>query len=482
LTDTQQKGKLEVKKLYNFLKGQTMQKNALNEIASIVGKDNLLTAKEELMCFSYDATNQKILPEAVVFPLNPQHISKIIHLANRYLFPVIPRGAGSGFVGGSLPVEGGLVLVLTRMNRIIKIEPENLTAVVEPGVVTEKFQQKVESLGLFYPPDPASLKISTMGGNVAVCSGGPRCLKYGVTKNYVLGLEVVLPTGEIIKTGVQTLKGVAGYDLTSLFVGSEGTLGIITKIIVKLIPLPEDKKTLLAVFPHLDDATLTVSSIIRAKIIPATLEFIDQAAIRCVEDHLNMGLPTQAEAFLLIEVDGDTDTVARQIELIKDICLKNGASEAKIAHNQQEEEQLWKARRSISPALLKLNPHKVNEDINVPVSQIPEIIRRINMIAQKYRLINVSFGHAGDGNIHTNFMINKDNPDEVKRVKQAVKETFQATLELGGTISGEHGIGITKAPYLEMEIGKINLSLMEQLKKLFDPNHILNPGKLSLKQ
>lgn len=459
-----------------------MLKKTINEIASIVGKDNILTAKEELMCYSYDATNQKFLPEAVVFPHSPQQISQIMLLANRYRFPVIPRGAGSGFVGGSLPVEGGLVLALAKMNRIIKIEPKNLTAVVEPGTVTGTFQQEVERLGLFYPPDPASLKFSTMGGNVAVCAGGPRCVKYGVTKNYVLGLEVVLPTGEIIKTGVQTLKGVVGYDLTSLLVGSEGTLGIITKIIVKLIPLPEAKKTMLAIFPHIDDATLTVSSIIHARIIPATLEFIDQAAIRCVEDYLNMGLPTQAEALLLIEVDGDRDTVSRQSELIKDVCFKNNASEVTIAYNREEEEQLWKARRSISPALLRLNPHKINEDINVPISQIPEIIRRINEIAQRYQLINVNFGHAGDGNIHTNLMINMDNPDEAHRAQQAVKEIFQAALELGGTISGEHGIGITKAPYLEMEIGKKNRALMEQIKSLFDPNHILNPGKLLLKQ
>jgi len=458
-----------------------MLKKVVNEIASIVGKDNLLTVKEELMCYSYDATNQKFLPEAVVFPRSPQQISQIMLLANQYSFPVIPRGAGSGFVGGSLPVEGGLVLTLTKMNRIIKIEPENLTAVVEPGVVTGDFQQKVESLGLFYPPDPASLKFSTMGGNVAVCAGGPRCVKYGVTKNYVLGLEVVLPTGEIIKTGVQTLKGVAGYDLTSFLVGSEGTLGIITKIIVKLLPLPETKKTMLATFHKMDDATLTVSSIIHARIIPATLEFIDQAAIRCVEDYLNMGLPTQAEALLLIEVDGDMDTVARQIELIKDICFKNNASEVKIAQSREEEEQLWKARRSISPALLKLNPHKINEDINVPISHIPKIIRRINEIAQRYQLINVNFGHAGDGNIHTNLMINKDNPDETTRAQQAVKEIFQAALELGGTISGEHGIGITKAPYLQMEIGKKNIALMKQIKSLFDPHNILNPGKLFIK-
>ncbi len=459
-----------------------MQKKVLEEIASSVGKDHLLTDKEERMCYSYDATNQKFQPEAVVFPRNPQQVAQVMLSANHHLFPVIPRGAGSGFVGGSLPVEGGLVLVLTRMNRIITIEPENLTATVEPGVVTGTFQSKVESLGLFYPPDPASLKFSTMGGNVAVCSGGPRCLKYGVTKNYVLGLEAVLPTGKIITTGVQTLKGVAGYDITGLLVGSEGTLAIITKITVKLLPLPPSKKTMLVIFPRLDDATLTVSSIISARIIPATLEFIDQSAIRCVEDYLHMGLPTQAEALLLIEVDGDSDTITTQIELIKDICLKNRASEVTIAHNREEEDGLWKARRSISPALLKLNPHKVNEDINVPISKIPEIIRRINKIAQRYQLINVNFGHAGDGNIHTNLMINQNNPDEVERAHQAVKEIFEATLELGGTISGEHGIGITKAPYLEMEIGGKNRALMEKIKSLFDPNHILNPGKLFSKQ
>jgi glycolate oxidase len=457
-----------------------MNKDALTEIAAIVGKDSILTSKEECMCYSYDATNQKFLPEAVAFPLTTQQIARIMCCANQHMIPVIPRGAGSGFVGGSLPVEGGIVLVLTKMNRIVTIEPENLTATVEPGVVTGNFQQEVEKVGLFYPPDPASLKFSTMGGNAAVCAGGPRCVKYGVSKNYILGLEVVLPTGEIIRTGVQTLKGVAGYDLTSLFIGSEGTLGIITEITVKLIPLPPAKKCMLAIFPHIDDATVTVSSIIQARITPSTLEFIDQSAIRCVEDYLKIGLPTEAEALLLIEVDGDAEAIIKQSEHIKEICLQQGAREVTIAHSREEEEQLWKARRSISPALLRLNPHKINEDINVPISQIPEIIRRISKIAQKYQLINVNFGHAGDGNIHTNLMINRDNPEELKRAEQAVKEIFEATLERGGTISGEHGIGITKAPYLEMEIGKQNQAFMKRIKNLLDPNGILNPGKLSL--
>ena len=457
-----------------------MNKEALNEITALVGKDSMLTAKEDRMCYSYDATNQKFLPEAVAFPRTTEQIARIMHCVNRHKVPVIPRGAGSGFVGGSLAVEGGIVLALTRMNRIVAIEPANLTATVEPGVVTGDFQQEVEKVGLFYPPDPASLKFSTMGGNAAVCAGGPRCVKYGVTKNYILGLEVVLPTVEIIRTGVQTLKGVAGYDLTSLFVGSEGTLGIITEIRVKLIPLPPGKKCMLAIYPHIDDAAVTVSSIIQARITPSTLEFIDQAAIRCVEDYLKIGLPTDAEALLLIEVDGDTEAITKQSEHIREICLQQGAREVTIAHSKEEEEQLWKARRSISPALLRLNPHKINEDINVPISRIPEIIRRINKIAQKYQLINVNFGHAGDGNIHTNLMINKDNPDELKRAHQAVREIFEATLECGGTISGEHGIGITKAPYLEMEIGTQNRALMERIKNLLDPNRILNPGKLSL--
>ena len=298
--------------------------------------------------------------------------------------------------------------------------------------------------------------------------------------HYILGLEVVLPTGEIMRTGVQTLKGVAGYDLTSLFVGSEGTLGIITEIRVKLIPLPPAKKCMLAIFPRIDDATVTVSAIIQARITPSTLEFIDQAAIRCVEDYLKIGLPTDAEALLLIEVDGDTDSITKQSEHIKEICLQQGAREVTIAHSKEEEEQLWKARRSISPALLRLNPHKINEDINVPISKIPEIVRRIRKIAQKHKLINVHFGHAGDGNIHTNLMINKNNPEELKRADQAVREIFEATLECGGTISGEHGVGITKAPYLEMEIGTQNRAFMERIKNLLDPNRILNPGKLSL--
>jgi glycolate oxidase len=368
------------------------------------------------------------------------------------------------------------------MNKIIEIDTDNLFAEVEPGVITAALQTAVEKHGLFYPPDPASLKFSTLGGNVAECAGGPRCVKYGVTKDYVLGLEVVLPSGDIVQTGAKTMKSVAGYDLTSLLVGSEGTLGIITRIYLKLLPMPEARRTMQAIFPSMDAAAKTVSEIIRAKIIPSTLEFIDQAAIRCVEDYLKAGLPVHAEAILIIEVDGDCEVVDKYAVKIEQICMQGGAEKVKIAQTAQEADELWKVRRSISASLLKLNPHKINEDITVPRSRVPDIIKTIREIAQRYNLINVNFGHAGDGNIHTNFMINRDDHDELERAEKAVSEIFCATVAYGGTISGEHGIGIAKAPYLPLEVGEKGIEIIKRIKRAFDPNNILNPGKIVLEQ
>ncbi|MCX5894970.1 MAG: FAD-binding protein, partial [Proteobacteria bacterium] len=420
----------------------------------------------------------KYYPEAVAFARTTEEISLLLKLANKHLFPVIPRGSGSGFTGGSVPVKGGLVLCLTRMNNILTIDTDNLVAEVEPGVITGEFQKEVEKRGLFYPPDPASLKFSTLGGNVAECAGGPRCLKYGVTKDYVLGLEVVLANGDIIQTGAKTMKSVAGYDLTSFLVGSEGTLGVITKMYLKLLPLPETRKTMQAIFPSMDNAARTVSEIIKSKIIPSTLEFLDQAAIRCVEEYLKMGLPVDAEALLIIEVDGDREVVDKDAKKIEALCLQGGADTVMTAKTEEEAEGLWKVRRSISASLLKLNPHKINEDITVPRSRVPDIIRKIVAIAEKYNLINVNFGHAGDGNIHTNFMIDRNNRDELARAEQAVSEIFQATVAFGGTISGEHGIGIAKAPYLSLEIGDKGIEVIKRIKKAFDPNYILNPNKI----
>ncbi|HLA51590.1 MAG TPA: FAD-linked oxidase C-terminal domain-containing protein [Thermodesulfobacteriota bacterium] len=455
-----------------------LSKNIITEMINIVGKENISTDREDLICYSYDATNQKFLPDAVVFPKGAEEISIILKLANKEVFPVIPRGAGSGFSGGSLPVEGGVVVSLERMNKILKVDADNLIAIVEPGVVTGDLQEEVERLGLFYPPDPSSLKFCTIGGNVAECAGGPRAVKYGVTKDYVLGLEVVLPTGGIINTGAQTIKAVVGYDLTKLMVGSEGTLGIVTKIILKLLPLPEATKTMLAVFTDMRDAAKTVSKIISSKIIPSTLEFMDKDSIKCVEDYSGMGLSDNIGALLLIEVDGGKELVENQAETIKKICLDNGAKEVRIAGDKREVKKLWQLRRSISPALAKLKPNKINEDIVVPRSKIPDAIIGIRRIARKYNLTNANFGHAGDGNIHVNIMIDKSDKDEAGRAEKAVKEIFELVLGFGGTISGEHGIGISKMSYIGMELSQLAIDIMKKIKHALDPKGILNPGKI----
>ena len=455
-----------------------VDKAVIKEIIDIVGRESVMEDKETRICYSYDATNIRHLPDVVVFPRTPQQISAILKLANEHRFPVVPRGAGTGFTGGTIPVEGGVVLVLTKMNKILKIDQENLLAVVEPGVVTYDLQQEVEKIGLFYPPDPASLKSSTLGGNVAECAGGPRAVKYGVTKDYVLGMEAVLPTGEIISAGVQTVKGVVGYDLTKLLVGSEGTLAVITKIILRLIPLPKAKRTMLVIFPTIESAATSVSQIISSRIIPTTLEFMDNSTIRCVEDYLHMGLPVDAGALLIIEVDGAPEALTGEIEEIQRICQTNKALEIKVAKDKQEGEELWKARRAVSAAVVKLNPTKINEDVTVPRSKVAEILRRVEGISKKHGLIIVNFGHAGDGNIHVNVLIDKRKPGEQEKAHAAVKEIFQAALELGGTLSGEHGIGITKAPFLGMELGDMGIEVMKRIKKSFDPNNILNPGKI----
>ncbi|MBI5681810.1 MAG: FAD-binding protein [Deltaproteobacteria bacterium] len=458
-----------------------LSQNIIKELTNIVGKNNILLSKEDLICYSYDATNQKFLPDAVVFPKNAEEISLILKMANFEEFPVVPRGAGSGFSGGSLPVEGGVVVSLERFNKILKIDTENLIAIVEPGLVTGELQAEVEKLGLFYPPDPTSLKFSTIGGNVAENAGGPRGVKYGVTRDYVLGLEVVMPTGEVINTGTQTMKGVVGYDLTRLLVGSEGTLGIVTKIILKLLPLPEAAKTMLAVFSDMRDAAAAVSKIISSKIIPCTMEFIDRNCIRCIEGYLNV-LPKDVDAMLLIEVDGDKDLIEKEAAAIQRICAAHGSKEFKLAKDKKERKGLWNARRAISPSLKKLNPDKINEDIVVPRSKIPAAISGINNIASKYNLTIANFGHAGDGNIHVNVMIDKNNTDEAARAKKAVEDIFKLTIDLGGTISGEHGIGTAKMPYIGMEISPAAIDLMKRLKQVFDPKGILNPGKIFPKE
>lgn len=454
-----------------------LKPSIVSGLKKIVGPANLYTSPEEMVAYSYDATQREVLPWAVARPSTVREVSEILVLANRERFPVVPRGAGTGMSGGSVPACGGLVLSLERMNRILEIDEENLIAVVEPGVITGDLQREVEKRGLFYPPDPASHDFCTIGGNVAECAGGLRAVKYGVTKDYVLGLEVVLPTGEIIKTGGRTLKSVAGYDLTKLIVGSEGTLGIATTIILKLLPLPESVRTIAVSFESIEAAAAAVSSIIADRILPRALELMDSAALRAVEKHLGEDISGGAAAMLIIEVDGPPVSTEREIERVTEIAGRAGATRVNKAGNEAERERLWKARRSLSPALYALKPKKINEDIVVPRSRIPDILREIGAIAKQHGLLIVNFGHAGDGNIHTNIMIDEG---DAPRAEIAVKEIFAAVLRMKGSISGEHGIGLSKAAYLPMELGPDALKTMKRIKDALDPNNILNPGKIFL--
>lgn len=450
----------------------------VKELRNIVGSEHVTLEKQDLVCYSYDATRMEYLPDAVVFPANAEEISLILRLANRERVPVFPRGAGSGFSGGSLPKGGGVALVTTRMNRIVRIDTDNLIAVVEPGVVTGDLQKAVEKLGLFYPPDPASLGFSTIGGNVAECAGGPRAVKYGVTRDYVLGLEVVLPTGEVITTGGETYKGVVGYDMTRLMCGSEGTLGVITRVVLRLLPLPETRATMLAIFDSIEGAANAVAAVIRGRIIPTTLEFLDYSALACIEGEFSLGIPPEARAVLLIELDGERELVEKQASLIGELMRPLGLVDFRAAADAAEAEELWKARRLVSPALRKVNPDKINEDIVVPRSRLPDVIRRIDAIREKYDIPIINFGHAGDGNIHVNVMIDRSRPGENENAENAVREIFSATLDLGGTMSGEHGVGLSKSPYLSMELTGAQIAAMKAIKKALDPNDILNPGKI----
>lgn len=463
--------------IYASRKVKRMDPKIIGAIEAIVGKENVNATVEERRCYSYDGRTSGTIPDLIVFPSSAQDVSAILKLANKHLFPVIPRGQGTGLTGGSVPAQGGVVLSFTRMSRILEIDPENLIAVVEPGVITFILQQEVAKKGLFYPPDPASYKYSSIGGNVAECAGGPNSLKYGVTRDYVLGIEVVLPTGEILNLGVRTMKGVVGYDLTRLFVGSEGTLGVITRITLKLIPLPEAKATLLALFSEVEDAAETVSAIVAAKIVPSTIEFMDKASVVCSEKASPMGLPAEVGGLLIIEVDGTRESALSQAEKVRAIVEAHRCLRCDMTEDPAESDRLWQARRVLSQALYTVAPLKIAEDVVVPRSEIPTLIRAIEAMREKFGIPILSFGHAGDGNFHVNILI-QDTPEERAKAEEAVKEIFTESLKLGGTMSGEHGIGLTKAPYLGMELSDDAMATMKKVKQLFDPNGILNPGKI----
>jgi glycolate oxidase len=456
----------------------TLKKNTVKKIQRIVGGKFCSREKEDLVCYAYDATGQARLPDAVVFPKTPEDISEILKLAGAEKFSVTPRGSGSGLSGGSVPVNGGLVMVMSRFNRIRHIDTDNLTADVEPGVVTGHFHAAVEKKGLFYPPDPASSAFSTLGGNLGECAGGPRAVKYGVTRDYVLGLEAVIPSGEIIRTGVKTVKSVVGYDLTRLIVGSEGTLGVITGMTLRLLPLPEAVRTMTAVFDDMKTAATAVSGIIKSGIIPRTVEYMDQTSIRCVNTYMQSDLPVNAGALLLLEVDGRESEVDDALNRLQTLCRKMGAKETAAAKTPQEVSRLWAARKSINPALFQYGPHKINEDIVVPRSKIPDMVGKIISLKNESGLTIASFGHAGDGNIHVNIMLDKNDVAAMRKAKSVIEELFDYTIASGGSISGEHGVGTAKSAYIHKEIGRVELELMKKIKTVFDPDGILNPGKI----
>jgi glycolate oxidase len=452
------------------------------KLISIVTEKNFDDSKIERLVYSYDATpNFQSMPDAVISPRNSEEISDILKICNQYGVPIVPRGSGTNLCAGTCPTEGGIVLLFKHMNKILEIDEENLTVTVQPGVITLDMIHAIEEKGLFYPPDPSSMKISTIGGNINENSGGLRGLKYGVTRDYVIGLEAVLPNGDIIRTGGKLAKDVAGYDLTRLFVGSEGTLGVITEATLKLIPMPETRKTMLALYHDLSAAARSVSKIIANKIIPTTLEFLDQATLKVVEDYAQIGLPTDVQAVLLIEQDGPPEVVERDIAKIAEVCKQENAVSIQIAATEEEAMALRTARRAALSAVARLAPTTILEDATVPRSEIANMVKAINEITEKYQLTICTFGHAGDGNLHPTCATDARNHDEMERVEKAFAEIFEKAIELGGTITGEHGVGAMKAPYLEWKLKKEGIAAMMGIKQAFDPNNIMNPGKVFAK-
>jgi len=450
--------------------------NIADEFRSIVGEDWFLDTPEDLITYSYDGFLPEFRPDAVIIPEGRDEISKVMRVANREKINIVPRGAGTNICGSSVARKGGIIIAFHRMNKILEIDPDSMCAVVQPGVVNAEFQKEAARYGLMYPPDPASLFVSTIGGNVALNAGGPRAVKYGVTKDYLLGLEVVLPSGEVISTGGKSLKSVSGYDLTRLMCGSEGTLGIFTEITVRLIPLAPAKATLQAIFTDLDDAATTVSAIIGSGIVPTTLELIDKVVLGVIGSYGGAQFYKDAEALLLIEVDGEEALVEGQGKRIENFCKERGAALVERASTPEEAEKLWQARRSAFGAVASLRPNCIVEDATVPVKRLPEIIRKIVEVADKYQLKIGVLAHAGDGNLHPLIMTDHRDKEEMARIDKALEELYEAAIAMGGTLSGEHGIGIAKDRFMAMEFSQRTLDLMRGIKRVFDPNNIMNPG------
>ena len=455
----------------------------LEKFISIVGDDNVKSDKAHLIAYCYDATKTRFEPDAVVFPRDEDDISKILAYCNEHKVVIVPRGAGSGFTGGALPSAGGIILSLERhMNKLLEIDMQNMVAVVQPGLINMQLQKAAEEVGLFYPPDPASEEYSTLGGNVSENAGGMRAAKYGITKDYVMALKAVLPSGEIIRAGKKTIKDVAGYNVAGILTASEGTLAVITEITLKLIPKPKHKQTYMGIFPDVTSAMNAVFKSLSSGANPVAMEFLDALVIQALREKLNVDLPEHAGAVLVGDVDGNlTDEVKFQLETLEASFKENGATDFIIATNDAHAKELWYARRNASPSITIFGTKKLNEDISVPRSKLPEALEEIYKIGDKYGLQVPCFGHAGDGNIHVNVMVkDKNDEQQMKDGHKAIEEIFQLVVDMGGTLSGEHGIGTAKAPYMHIAFNEAEMNLFKNIKKAFDPNNILNPFKMGL--
>lgn len=460
-----------------------LESSHIQALENIVGKDNCYTHKAHLLAYCYDATRERYEPDAVIYPRDEAEVSQILHYCNTHKIAIVPRGAGSGFTGGALPASGGVILSLEKhFNQILEIDEKNLIARVQPGVVNKTFQNEVEKRGLFYPPDPASQDYSTLGGNVSENAGGMRAAKYGITKDYVLALRAVLPNGDIIRAGKKTIKDVAGYNIAGILIASEGTLAVITELTLKLLPKPQYKRSAMGVFASIEDAMNAVYRSMASGITPVAMEFLDNLSIRAVEERFHKGLPMDAGAIIITQVDGDLpEALEADLSKLEARFKENGCTQFVIAQTPQEEEDLWFARRNASQSITIYGKKKLNEDITVPRSRLPELLARIQEMSEKYGFKIPCFGHTGDGNVHTNVMVpNPEDKDELARGHACIEEIFGIAVELEGTLSGEHGIGLSKAPFMHLAFTQEEMNLFKAIKQAFDPNNILNPGKMGL--
>lgn len=456
--------------------------SAIDFFTTLLGKENVYHDKAHLIAYSYDATRERFEPDAVLFPRHEQDVSDILRYCNEHRIVIVPRGAGSGFTGGALPAHGGIVLAFEKhMNKILEIDMQNMVAIVQPGVINKDLQKAVEEVGLFYPPDPASQEYSTIGGNVNENAGGMRAAKYGITKDYVMAIRAVLPNGDIIKAGKRTIKDVAGYNIAGILIASEGTLAVTTEVTLKLLSKPKMTKTAMGIFPTVSAAMEAVYKTMASGVTPVAMEFLDNLTIRAVEQVYSKGLPVEAGAILVTDVDGNLEEdLDFQLSVIERVFRENGCSAFKIAKDKQEASDLWFARRNASQSLSVYGSKKLNEDVTVPRSALPALLEKFYAIADKYAIKIPCFGHTGDGNVHTNVMVDGKDPEQVKIGYKAIEEVFQATIDLGGTLSGEHGIGLAKAPYMHMAFTPEEMALFQSIKRAFDPNNILNPAKMGL--